>query len=164
MNRRTLLNFMIFGLVTFYLVFSLVHRNFFEQHAEQVDLLETKWQQKRLVPVPWTITRIEAGDLVVKQTEQGWQLLANNQQLANPEQLQTLIANWQGVKPERIDFYQQLPEQGATILVFIAEDSQPLIFRVLQAEQQLHFYRMLDNRKFTLDAETLLLPSQLLPK
>jgi hypothetical protein len=158
MNRRMLLNLMIFGLITFYLVFSLVHRNFIEKQGGQVDeVLVTKWQQRRLVPLPWTITRIEYGDKLLKRSSEGWQFMQAGQLIAHDD-LAGLIENWQQLTPERIDFYQQTPEQGITALVFIAEDSQPLIFRVVSDEQGLAFYRMLDERKFTFDHDAKFLP------
>ena len=153
MNRRMQLNLMIFGLVTFLLVFSLVNRKFMDGQEEA----QSVWDEPVLVPSSWQLTRLEMQDAILRLEAGVW---ISTQSEDSADDLGRLARAWQALPPESVTAGVELPEEGITILAFIREDSQPLVFRVFMIAESVVFYRMIDQRQFTFklqQAEQLLL-------
>jgi len=146
MNKRFILNIMIVAILTFYLIFSIVYKRVVNhQDTEQIVVQNIEsddvWQQPMLVSKPWNLTRLEiysAQDKVI---------LDKN---AKPSAQKTILLNsWQMLSALAVDKNNNLPMVGMTVLAFIEEDSQPLVFRVNITDEALLFYRMIDKKQFS---------------
>ena len=181
MNKRIILNVMIVALLTFYMIFNIVYKRLIDKHEpapeKQHDVNEI-WQGPYLVPQVWQLTRLETPSIILQVDTQGKWKVSKSEAPVNPDSeidgsgvvisealISTIAASgiassWQNLKAEGVSDYQQLPIQGNIILAFVAEDSQPLVYRVIENSEQLIFYRMIDQKIFSYNIS---LKSQLLP-
>lgn len=146
MNKRIILNIMIIALLTFYMIFNIVYTRFINKHESEPVAEVDVWQQPFLVPESWQLKRLEMAGIVLQASD-------NNSWSAKDDRVDastaTLIAGaWQQLAASNINHYQQLPLEGITILAFVAEDSQPLVFRVIEQTDEIQFYRMIDQKQF----------------
>ena len=176
MNKRIILNVMIVALLTFYMIFNIVYKRLIDKHEpapeKQHDVTEI-WQGPYLVPQVWQLTRLETPSVTLQVDTQGkWSVskpgksVESNPEISDSDPMASEIAasgiasSWQNLKAEGVSDYQQLPIQGNIILAFVAEDSQPLVYRVIENSEQLIFYRMIDQKKFSYNIS---LKTQLVP-
>lgn len=150
MNKRILLNVIIVALLTFFMIFNIVYKRFIDKQEPSSEAAVASevvvWDRPFLVPEQWHLSRIEMSSLVI-------QLDANDKWSSNDDTLDTealaLIANsWQTLEAASTSAYMKLPVEGFTVLAFIREDSQPLVFRVLVLSDEIHFFRMIDQKQF----------------
>ncbi len=172
MNKRIILNVMIVALLTFYMIFHIVYTRLIDRHEpspeKQLDVADI-WQGPYLVPQIWQLARLETPSITLQLDKQGKWTASKPGQPSQPDSEMTIsetkvsriASSWQNLKAEGVSDYQQLPIQGYIILAFVAEDSQPLVYRVIEDTEQLTFYRMIDQKKFSFN---LSLKTQLLPK
>jgi len=147
MNKRLILNVMIVALLTFYLIFSIVYRQLIDKHETEEVPIASVWDSEFLVPQAWRLTRLEMPTITLQiDNNETW---SDARGVNDPAVASSIAAAWQKLAAAEINNYQQLPLTGITILAFVTEDSQPLVYRVLEKEYQLHFYRMIDQKKFT---------------
>ena len=147
MDKRMFLNIIIVSIVSFYLIFGIVYRGLFEESVP--DLAEqSPWEQPYLIPKGLTLTQIDfptGSQLII--TESGWELNETHTEVAN------LIANnWQGLVVQDVSQYTAVPK-GQTALAFIAEQAEPIVFRLVVEGEMMAIYRMSDQRLFKLPAE-----------
>lgn len=141
------LNIVIVSILTFYFIFGIVYRGLFEQ-SEQ-DLTEaSEWEQPFLIPKGWQLQRIEFGTYQLTPVGEGWTLDGEN----ITEQANLIANNWSGLMIQEIQPYEQLPS-GETVLVFVADLKQPIVYRLVADEQMIHIFRMNDQRQFSLPLE-----------
>ncbi len=172
MNKRIILNVMIVALLTFYMIFNIVYKRLIDRHEpppeKQLDVADI-WQGPYLVPQIWQLTRLETPSITLQADKQGKWTASIPGQPSQPDSEMTIsgakvsgiASSWQNLKAEGVSDYQVLPLQGNIILAFVAEDSQPLVYRVIEETEQIIFYRMIDQKKFSFN---LSLKTQLLPK
>jgi len=148
MNRRIFLNVIIFGILTFYLLFSIVYRDVLD--SQEGDLTEANpWEQPFLIPKGWTLERLEFGEVIVSQNTQGqW---TTNAVDAN-EQANQVAENWTGLMVQDIVGFDEVAS-GQTVLVFVTETTQPIVYRLVLEDNQIILYRLNDRRRFALPAE-----------
>ena len=153
MNKRIILNVMIVAMLTFYMIFNIVYNRVLDGPSETDEPVVTDvvWEQPFLVPNPWHLKRIEFPSLYIQRyieddAQQQWR--SSNQQIDST--VLTNIANsWKNLQATNVMEYQDLPLEGSTILAFVDEDSQPLVFRLIETSEQLQFYRMIDKKVFS---------------
>ncbi len=158
MNKRIFLNVMIVAMLTFYMIFNIVYQRLINKHEPEAQVVTDIWEQPFLVPGQWQLTRIEMTSIVIQVAETGkW---STNNKLVDATMADNIAKSWQNLQASEITDYQQLPLDGKTILAFVEEDSQPLVFRLVEQAEKLHFYRMIDQKQFSfpLSAKSLLLP------
>ena len=148
MNRRIFLNVVIFAILTFYLLFSIVYRDVLD--SQEGDLAEVDpWQQPFLLPKGWQLRRLEFGQKVLTQNSDGqWTI---NGQVAS-EQASKIANNWSELMIQDITNFQD-QTSGLTVLAFVAETSQPIVYRIMLKDNQILLYRLNDRRRFALPAE-----------
>jgi hypothetical protein len=147
MDRRLFLNIIIVAILSFYFIFGIAFRGLMED--SEPDLLEASpWEQPFLIPKGWQLVRIEFPTRQLTVTESGWSLDGQ----ATSEQANLLANNWSGLMIQDVASYQDLPA-GNTTLVFVLEQKEPLIYRLVEVDQKLQIYRMNDQRLFSLPAE-----------
>jgi len=171
MNKRIILNVMIVALLTFYMIFNIVYKRLVDKHEpapeKQYDVTEI-WQGPNLVPQVWQLTRLETPSVTLQVDTQGkWtaskpgaSVKSESDSMISEIAASGIASSWQNLKADDVSDYQQLPIQGNIVLVFVAEDSQPLVYRVIENSEQLIFYRMIDQKKFSYNIS---LKMQLLP-
>ena len=147
MDKRMFLNIVIISIVSFYLVFGMVYRGLYEESAP--DLVEqSPWEQPFLIPKGSTLKQIEfpsGTQLVI--SDNVWMLDKT------PNEVAGLIANnWQGLIVQDVATYSQLPK-GNNALVFIAEQTEPIVVRLVIEDETMALYRLNDRRVFKLPAE-----------
>jgi len=158
MNKRILLNVMIVALLTFYMIFNIVYRQLVDKHeTEPQPQIVDVWQGAFLVPQVWQLTRLEMPSVVMQLDKQGNWSSGNK---SNVTAIAGIASAWQHLAAAQVSGYEQLPLEGQTILAFVTEDSQPLVFRLVEQEDKIHFYRMIDKKRFTfsLSSKDRLLP------
>lgn len=158
MNKRLLLNVIIVGMLTFYMIFNIVYQRLLDRHDTEPHQAIDIWELPNLVPAPWHLTRLEMGALVIQKAENGgWNSSANN---IDAETAAVIVHSWQTLQAREVIDYKSLPLNGETVLAFIEEDSQPLVFRVIQQGDSISFYRMIDKKQFNypVSAKSALLP------
>jgi len=148
MNKRLLLNIIIFSILTFYFIFGITYRQLFEDQAP--DLAErSPWEQPFLIPKGWTLERIEFPNQTLAKTDiEQWHFIGHEV----TEQAKLIADNWSGLMIQERDQYIDLPS-GKTILVFVAELQEPIVYRMLIDAEQMSLYRMHDKRVFSLPVE-----------
>ncbi len=153
-NRRIILNVMIVAMLTFYLIFNLVFQRVINSPEELPEIVVDVWDQPFLVANEWNLIRLELQDVTIQskqgQTERAvreshWS--SSNEQLTS-SQISVIANSWQLLKAVQVSSFSQLPEDGLTALAFISEDSQPLVFRIIATDDELLFYRMIDQKLF----------------
>jgi len=160
MDKRLFLNVMIIALLTFYMIFNMVHRQLVDQHEpeNQPDNVpvQSPWEQAVPVPHGWQLTRLEMASVVLQRDATGlWSIdkgsidngSVDNSQLGEVSATE-IAKSWQQLQAISTAEYQTLPSKGMTILAFVAEDSQPLVFRVLTLNNELQIFRMIDKKQF----------------
>ena len=149
MNKRIFLNVMIVALLTFYMIFNIVYRQLIEKHEsepEQQSVVDI-WQGPFMVPGSWQLTRLEMPSVVLQIDDKGqWSEINNKVDITTAA---ATALSWQNLAATQIDHYSQLPLEGAIILAFVAEDSQPLVFRMVECDESIYFYRMIDQKQFS---------------
>ncbi|MCP4272592.1 MAG: hypothetical protein GY781_11590 [Gammaproteobacteria bacterium] len=172
MNKRIILNVMIVALLTFYMIFNIVYKRLIDRHEppseKQLDVADI-WQSPYLVPQIWQLTRLETPSVTLQMDKQGKWITgkpgqpsqADSEMSISGTKVSDIASSWQNLKAEGVSDYQQLPLQGSIILAFVAEDSQPLVYRVIEETEQIIFYRMIDQKKFSF---SLSLKTQLIPE
>ncbi len=148
MNKRIFLNVMIVALLTFYMIFNIVYKRLVDKH--EVDPQQEAvnvWEGSFLVPGVWQLIRLEMPSITLQLDDQGnWSSSDNNMA---PTIISETATAWQNLAATSVSAYEQLPLKGQTILAFVIEDSQPLVFRVIEQGDEIHFYRMIDKKRFT---------------
>ena len=142
-----LLNIIIVSIVSFYLIFGIVYRGLIEESGPDL-AEESPWEQPYLIPKGLTLTQIDfpTGTQLVL-TDSGWMLDEKQNEVA------ALIANnWQGLVVQDVSQYDALPK-GQTALVFIAEQAEPIVFRLVLEDDMMAIYRLSDQRLFKLPTE-----------
>ncbi len=147
MNKRIFLNVMIVAMLTFYMIFNIVYKRLVDKHEPdpQLEVVDI-WQGSFMVPQAWQLTRLELPSTTIQIDDLGKWLSVNNK--INPETVSKIADSWQNLAANQVTEYQQLPLDGNTILAFVAEDSQPLVYRLIKREDKMHFYRMIDKKLF----------------
>lgn len=148
MNRRIFLNIIIFAILTFYLLFSMVYRDVLD--SQEGDLTEaTPWQQPFLLPKGWQLQRLEFGELVLILNDDG-QWTINGQDTS--VRATKIAENWSSLMVRDISDFQEATS-GQTVLAFVAETTQPIVYRILIKDNQIMIYRLNDRRRFALPEE-----------
>jgi hypothetical protein len=152
MNRRIILNVMIVALLTFYMIFSIVYKRFSGNDDPQTEVSSELsaerviWDLPFLVPEQWHLTRIEMSPFVMQlDANDKWSSLDDT---LDSDALALIAKSWQTLDSASSTDYMKLPVEGFTVLAFIREDSQPLVFRVLILSDEIHFFRMIDQKQF----------------
>ena len=148
MDKRLLLNIIIVSIISFYLVFGIAYRGLLEE--SEPDLMEdSAWDQPFLIPKNWRLSLIEFpnGSRLVE-TESGWS--AGKQ--VKSEVVNLIANNWQQLLIQDVADYSTLPK-GTTTLVFVEQQPGPIVFRLVQEQDNLLFYRLNDKRLFKLPVE-----------
>ena len=165
MNKRIILNIIIVGMLTFYMIFNIVYQRVIKKHdaepSEQSQQIQQEdvWQQPYLVPEHWHLMRLEiAGVVIQKNAQDSW---IANQELKLTSNIASIVYAWQKLQASETKSYSELPLEGLTVLAFVEEDSQPLVFRVIDQEDTIQFYRMIDQKMFSFP---LALKGQILPE
>lgn len=142
-----LLNIIIVSIVSFYLIFGIVYRGLLEETGP--DLAdESPWEQPYLIPKGLTLTQIDfPTGTQLRMSESGWILNEKQNEVAK------LIAdNWQELVVHDVSRYTELPK-GQTALAFVAEQAEPIVFRLVIEGDMMSIYRMSDQRLFMLPTE-----------
>ena len=147
MDRKLLLNIIIVAIVSFYLIFSIVYRGMIEQN--EPDLTDgSVWEQPYLIPKGWTLQQIEFPNANLQLSENGW---SGGDKVS--AQAASLIANnWSALVMQDVTDYDE-NASGSTALVFVAEQTQPIVYRLIQEADQIRIYRLTDKRLFTLPSD-----------
>jgi len=152
MNKRIFLNVMIVALLTFYMIFNIVYNKLLDKHEPESEVINDVWTGAYIVPESWQLTRLEMTSTILQVDENGnW---SENSGAIEPLVATAIALSWQNLKATEIGSYQQLPLTGDTLLAFVAEDSQPLVFRLIEDNENLHFYRMIDQKRFSFPVES----------
>ncbi len=152
MNKRIFLNVMIVALLTFYMIFNIVYNKLLNKHEPEQEIVSDVWAGDYIVPESWQLTRLEMTSVIIQVDEDGnW---SSNNSAIEPLAATAIALSWQNLKATEIDSYQQLPLNGETLLAFVAEDSQPLVFRLIEDSENLYFYRMIDQKRFSFPVES----------
>lgn len=148
MNRRIFLNVVIFAILTFYLLFSIVYRDVLD--SQEGDLTEANpWEQPFLIPKGWTLQRLEFGNNVISLNSDGnWSINGNE----TNAQVAQIADNWSTLMVQDISSFAE-ETSGKTVLAFVSETTQPIVFRVLIKDDLILLYRLNDRRRFALPAE-----------
>ena len=147
MDRKLLLNIIIVAIVSFYLIFSIVYRGMIEQ--SESDLSDgSSWQQPYLVPKGWNLQEIEFPNTNLQLTDVGW----TASEEVSPEVANLIANNWSALLIQDVNYYDE-NAKGATTLVFVAEQTQPIVYRLIQDGDQIRIYRLTDKRLFTLPSD-----------
>ncbi len=149
MNKRILLNVIIFALLTFYMIFNIVYEQLIDKHEPATPQVEVTniWEEPFMVPRDWQLIRLELPSITLQKDSQGLWISVNK--TIDLNEAATMAASWQNLQPTEITIYQNLPLEGSIALAFVAEDPQPLIFRIVKDSEKIHFYRMIDKKRFT---------------
>lgn len=148
MNRRIILNVMIVALLTFYMIFNIVYKRFSDQHVSEPEAASEAvvWDRPFLVPEQWQLARLEMPPVVIQlDVNDTW---SSNEESLDSDTLALIAKSWQTLSATSAVDYMKLPMEGFTVLAFIREDSQPLVFRVLILSDEIHFFRMIDQKQF----------------
>jgi hypothetical protein len=152
MNKRIVLNVMIIAMLTFFMIFNIVYQRLINKH-DTAEIVEIDiWDKPFLVPKPWQITRLEMPSVIINLDESG-QWTPNNQSM-DQTRIATIISSWQELEASSVSHYENLPNEGELILAFIAQDTQPLVFRMLDSGSEIIFYRMIDAKQFNFQRAT----------
>lgn len=147
MNKRIFLNVMIVALLTFYMIFNIVYNQLMEKHEPEEETVSDIWAGDYIVPGSWQLTRLEMTSVTLQVDENGnW---SEKSGAIEPLAATAIALSWQNLAAKEISSYQQLPLDGETFLAFVAEDSQPLVFRLVEDNENLYFYRMIDQKRFS---------------
>ena len=126
----------------------MVYRDMMEVHIEDLTD-ENPWAQPFLIPKGWALQRIEFGDKVVSQNSDGdWTIDGTSAS----EQAAKIAKNWSELVAQEIQPFDTANE-GQTVLVFVADTTQPIVYRVLIIEDEIVLYRLNDRRRFAYPAE-----------
>ena len=142
MNKRLILNVMIVALLTFYMIFNIVYNRVLNKSDDEPQTEAVVWEQPFLVPNPWQLIRLEFNSTIIQLDKQrdGQQTTAILSNIAN---------SWKNLQASSVTSYEQLPLKGMTVLAFVREDSQPLVYRVLELANEIQFFRMIDKKVFS---------------
>ena len=152
MNKRIFLNVMIVALLTFYMIFNIVYNKLLNKHEPEPEIISDVWASAYIVPESWQLTRLEMASTILQVDENGhW---SESRGVIEPLAATAIALSWQNLKATEIGSYQQLPLNGDTLLAFVAEDSQPLVFRLIEDSENLYFYRMIDQKRFSFPLES----------
>ncbi len=154
MDKRIFLNVMIVALLTFYMIFNIVYNQLMEKHEpeQEQETINDVWAGDYIVPESWKLTRLEMPSTTLQVDENSnW---SESRGAIDPLAATAIALSWQNLKATEINSYQQLPLNGDTLLAFVAEDSQPLVFRLIEDGENLHFYRMIDQKRFSFPLES----------
>ncbi|MFT5451184.1 MAG: hypothetical protein ACI9N9_000668 [Enterobacterales bacterium] len=147
MDKRLFLNVMIIAMLTFYMIFNIVYNRVLDQSDDEPQTNAIVWDQAFLVPNAWHLIRLEISTLVIAQDVQGnWSSNIDNQEQSK---LSNIANSWKNLQANSVSAYDQLPLSGQTVLAFVKEDSQPLVFRVVEEGNDIQFFRMIDQKKFS---------------
>jgi len=147
MNKRLILNVMIIALLTFYMIFNIVYNRFLDQPDSEPQSNPVVWDQPFLVPNAWHLIRLEISSVIIQQDTLGnWSSNVDNH---DPSMLNNLSNSWKNLQATSVNVYEQLPLQGQTVLAFVKQDSQPLVFRVVEEGNEIQFFRMIDQKRFS---------------
>jgi len=161
MNKRLFLNVMIVALLTFYMIFNIVYQQLLNKHEpeQEPEIITDVWASSFMVPENWHLVRLEMPNMTILVDSKGkWSEKSGNKDSTIAA---SIALSWQNFAAPETQNYQQLPLEGQNVLAFVAEDSQPLIFRVVEQDNKLHFFRMIDQKQFSFPSSS---KSQLLPE
>lgn len=151
MNKRLVLNVMIVALLTFYMIFNLVYNRVLNSSEDEPQPVAVVWEQPFLVPNPWQLIRLELNTTIIQLDNQGnWfrgRLKGDRQQPTTA--LNNIANSWKNLQASSVISYDQLPLEGLTVLAFVREDSQPLVYRVIELANEIQFFRMIDKKLFS---------------
>jgi hypothetical protein len=147
MNKRLFLNVMIIAMLTFYMIFNIVYNRVLDHSDDEPKPSPVVWEQSFLIPNAWDLIRIEIATVVIAKDIQGnWSSNIGNQEQSR---LNNIANSWKNLQANSVSRYEQLPLIGKTVLAFVQEDSQPLVFRVVEEGNTIEFFRMIDQKKFS---------------
>ncbi|MFT5519772.1 MAG: hypothetical protein ACI9IA_000356 [Enterobacterales bacterium] len=158
MNKRLFLNVMIVAMLTFYMIFNIVYNRVLDNSDDEPQTNPVVWDQPFLVPNAWSLIRLEiATEVIAKDTQGNWSSTTGAQEQSK---LNNIANSWKNLQANSISGYEQLPLSGQTVLAFVKQDSQPLVFRVVEEGNNIQFFRMIDQKKFSfpLSSKDLFIP------
>jgi hypothetical protein len=111
------------------------------------DSIADVWEGPLLIPDEWQLARLEMQSVMLHLDENGqWSEINNKVDLPKAN---AIALSWQNLAATNTSHYQQLPLEGKIILAFVAEDSQPIVFRMVEKGESILFYRMIDQKQFS---------------
>ncbi|PCJ47999.1 MAG: hypothetical protein COA74_10105 [Gammaproteobacteria bacterium] len=156
MNRRLVLNVMIIALLTFYMIFNIVYNRVLTNSDDDPQPVAVVWEQYFLVPNPWQLVRLEFNSpintsIIIQLDETGnwFKGRLAGERRGTTATLNNIANSWKNLQAGSVTSYELLPLEGMTVLAFVREDSQPLVYRVVEQANEIQFFRMIDKKLFS---------------